>query len=375
MSKLKSNDSRQSVIHNDIRSGRIEEIRFLLESLEEVNESYSLFGGSTPLHIAAEYGSLDIINYLLDIGAYINAWTPGGKTPLSFACDAGHIDAVKLLIQRGANTFENDKEDVLPPLHTSLICGYISIAELLLKEGKVDINICDSTGSTALHTCIIHKKTNSVEFLIENGVDVNKVDNLGNTPLLKASSIGTTEIMNMLIAAGARVNQKNDISETPVFRAIQYNRFDAVKILVKHGADLNIVTRNGCSSLRTALRFENEEIARFLICNDADVNIADNRGNTILHNVAPSVRDVKLLIEGGAEIYKLNNENKWPRDKTKNTEAIGLLDHYRPSPCDNPNLSKNRKRRMRAVYILAKRPKLADKGFASDVASEIIKHM
>lgn len=65
--------------------------------------------GWTPLHYAAAAGSNDIVQVLLDKGAYIDARSPNRTTPLMIAAYEGHYSAVKLLLDRGADVLlKND---------------------------------------------------------------------------------------------------------------------------------------------------------------------------------------------------------------------------------------------------------------------------
>jgi ankyrin repeat protein len=75
--------------------------------------------GNTPLHVAAQNGSLDLVEKLIAKGADVNARTneskrgrarlgprgPGGRsTPLLLAARSGHVDVMEALIKAGADT-------------------------------------------------------------------------------------------------------------------------------------------------------------------------------------------------------------------------------------------------------------------------------
>ncbi len=76
----------------------------LLERNADVNKP-----GWTPLHYAATGGNVDIMKMLLDHYAYIDASSPNGSTPLMMAAMYGSSSAVKLLLEAGADsTLKND---------------------------------------------------------------------------------------------------------------------------------------------------------------------------------------------------------------------------------------------------------------------------
>ncbi len=59
--------------------------------------------GWTPLHYAATNGHLEVINLLLEHHAYIDAASPNGSTPLMMAALYGTPATVKLLLEAGAD--------------------------------------------------------------------------------------------------------------------------------------------------------------------------------------------------------------------------------------------------------------------------------
>lgn len=73
-------------------------VRRLVELGADVNKT-----GWTPLHYAATRGHLDVIRYLLEQHAYIDAESPNGTTPLMMAAHYGTPAAVKLLLDEGAD--------------------------------------------------------------------------------------------------------------------------------------------------------------------------------------------------------------------------------------------------------------------------------
>lgn len=78
--------------------GQLEIARKLVARGADVNKT-----GWTPLHYAATGGHLEIINLLLENHAYIDAESPNATTPLMMAANYGTPAAVKLLLEAGAD--------------------------------------------------------------------------------------------------------------------------------------------------------------------------------------------------------------------------------------------------------------------------------
>lgn len=59
--------------------------------------------GWTPLHYAASTGQVNVMSFLLENYAYIDAASPNGTTPLMMASMYGSPESVKLLLDQGAD--------------------------------------------------------------------------------------------------------------------------------------------------------------------------------------------------------------------------------------------------------------------------------
>ncbi|MFI5445880.1 ankyrin repeat domain-containing protein [Polaromonas sp. UC242_47] len=68
--------------------------------------------GWTPLHYAASKGQLAIMSLLLDNDAYIDAESPNGTTPLMMAAMYGTAPAVKLLLDAGADPLLKNQQNL-----------------------------------------------------------------------------------------------------------------------------------------------------------------------------------------------------------------------------------------------------------------------
>lgn len=77
---------------------------FLLAQGAEIDEKNIVgeYKGYTPLFWAILYGETDVVKFLAEKGADINAVAENGKTPLSVATDAGHEEIVEILKNLGA---------------------------------------------------------------------------------------------------------------------------------------------------------------------------------------------------------------------------------------------------------------------------------
>jgi uncharacterized protein len=85
--------------------------------------------GWTPLHYAATAGNVQLINILLENHAYIDAESPNKTTPLMMAAHYGTPGAVKLLLEEGADV----------SLKNDLGLTAIDFAQNAKKQDSVDV--------------------------------------------------------------------------------------------------------------------------------------------------------------------------------------------------------------------------------------------
>ena len=84
--------------------GLLAECQGLIEQGADVNKP-----GWAPLHYAATHGHLAVMQLLIDESAYLDAESPNGSTPLMMAAHYGTPSAVKLLLESGADpTLKNN---------------------------------------------------------------------------------------------------------------------------------------------------------------------------------------------------------------------------------------------------------------------------
>ncbi|MCX6612366.1 MAG: ankyrin repeat domain-containing protein [Acidobacteria bacterium] len=224
---------------------------------------------STPLHIAAVYGTIATMKTLIDKGADVNAKNRRKSTPLAWAL---YDEArVKLLLAHGADVNAR-LVDGTPVLRQAAMLGNSNRLLQLLLDKNADPNIGTATGLT---------------------------------PLMAAANRGNVEAMQMLIDKGAKPDAKNAAGASALVFAAGSGQPAAVKLLLEKGADPNTKTKRGETALNAAATQGVEESVRLLIARGAKVNTQDERGYSPLMHAAASdavpVGTVKLLLASGAD--------------------------------------------------------------------------
>lgn len=102
--------------------------------------------GATPLLIAAQKGYLQIVKYLIQQHAWLEAAGTQGLTALHLSVSEGHTDVTLALLQNGANP--NAKSATMnTPLHLAVLKNRPSVISSLLLYGG-DWTVADYQGRT-----------------------------------------------------------------------------------------------------------------------------------------------------------------------------------------------------------------------------------
>ena len=88
-------------------NGQLELARLLISRGADVNKP-----SWAPLHYAATRGHLAVMSLLLEHHAYIDASSPNGTTPLMMAAHYGTPSAVKLLLEAGADPLLKNEQSL-----------------------------------------------------------------------------------------------------------------------------------------------------------------------------------------------------------------------------------------------------------------------
>ncbi|KAL3989932.1 Ankyrin repeats (3 copies) family protein [Acanthocheilonema viteae] len=268
---------------------------------------------STPLHFAAGYNRVEVLKYLLEKGANVEARDTGWLVPLHNACAYGHLVVAELLVKHGANLNAIDKWGYTP-LHEAALKGKFDVCKLLLLSGA-DQKHKGRDGKTPLD--VVKEGAEDVYNLLR-----------GDEAVLEAAKEGDVEkIRKIIIPATINCRDVRGRFSTPLHLAAGYNNLEVARFLLENGAEVNLKDKGGLIPLHNASSFGHLEIAGLLIEYGAEVNHPDKWGYTPLHEAAQKGRTqiCSLLLNNGADVTLKNNEGFTALDITVTEDTKELL--------------------------------------------------
>jgi ankyrin repeat protein len=109
----------------------------------------------------------------------------------------------------------------------------------LMKE-RVDVNLAQPDGTTALHWAAYRDDAATVDALLRAGAKANAATETGVTPLwLACSADAGAPVVRRLLDAGANPNLAPGTGETPLMWCARTGALESVKALVSRGADVH----------------------------------------------------------------------------------------------------------------------------------------
>ncbi|XP_059167280.1 transient receptor potential cation channel subfamily A member 1-like [Physella acuta] len=153
--------------------------------------------GSTPLHVAAKYGSYETVKRLAGVVSDINVQNYDSKSAFFCACEIGNRETISALISCGANVKDADIQ-FRDTMIVAAMGGFTDIVRDLIELG-VQVNSRDMEKNTPLHLACDNGHASTVKVLLEHQASVTAVNIHGKSPLHVAVDKKKTEIAVLMM--------------------------------------------------------------------------------------------------------------------------------------------------------------------------------
>ncbi len=170
-------------------------VRALLAKNADVN--FTNDNGGTALMYAAIPDSPQIIHLLLDKGAGVNQKGRNGWSALMVAAAKGHAEVVQILLDHSADV---NTQDIYgwTPLMRGVWEQRSEVVRRLLSSKKIELDMTDEQGATALHHAAARGNSDLVKLLLQHGAASEARDYDGMTPADRALALGHTSVVEVI---------------------------------------------------------------------------------------------------------------------------------------------------------------------------------
>eukprot|EP01060_Flectonema_neradi_P031817 TRINITY_DN4929_c0_g2_i1.p1 TRINITY_DN4929_c0_g2~~TRINITY_DN4929_c0_g2_i1.p1 ORF type:complete len:386 (+),score=75.06 TRINITY_DN4929_c0_g2_i1:46-1203(+) len=245
-----------------VEGGNIEAVKYFIQLGYSINTTPLLPG--TPIGEAALQGNREMISYLLEHGADINAKNENGQTALMMlAIHDRYLTVIKDLIEKGADIHQTSRNHQTL-LMVSSYYGSEQVCQLLL-DLQMDTNETDSCGNTALTFALEKNHIHIAELLSRHpATDLSIKNTSGMNILHEATQSRAIDFLTVLLVYAGDINDKKYLSqygESLLTAAIHTGSVEIVELYLSCGAD---VTAEPVSPSQLAENLHFSEISEML---------------------------------------------------------------------------------------------------------------
>lgn len=288
-----------SPLHVMCRLGRLAMIQYLSENGFRIHFGCKNYEDKTLLHEASQFCQDEVVEFLLENGAQVDAikradWTPvmlactkrdnlpvltrlvkagadltlvnkDGWTPFHLAAREGDLEMLKYLLENNANLWQTQSKNGRTPLHTAALSGNDQTVQFLLDNCNYPPDCKDSCGSTPLMDYIRSGHFSSIQHFTSKDFDLRSLDRFGRNCLHIASQSGQCQTIKILVKDwNMNVNEVSDNGMSSLHWAVFEKQIEAVKTLLDLNCDKDLKDKKNKSAKDIANELGYENIAQIL---------------------------------------------------------------------------------------------------------------
>ena len=306
-----------SLLHIAAQEGNVEIVEFLIE--KHVNVMKTTGCNNTAIHLAAKNGHLEVLEVLRKAGGVLDG------VSLHHAAAGGHKRVVDYLLNESVRDdcitdstltkLISDKRswsDIRlhmddsyhlkmreTALHAAIKGGHLSVIESLLSQRESAIKCVNAAGRRPLHESVYLNNFNILEVMLAAAVDTSVRCN-ATVPMSRPYDT-QPELQHDYCACGF----------TPLHIAAMHGYHSVAELLVKKNADVNARDCSGSTPLHIASCHGMVALVTFLVKNGAKINRKSYNSSTPLHSAATcfSTNSFCTLLDLGSNFFAKDSKN------------------------------------------------------------------
>uniref|UniRef100_A0A3P9CDA4 Ankyrin repeat and death domain containing 1B n=1 Tax=Maylandia zebra TaxID=106582 RepID=A0A3P9CDA4_9CICH len=305
------NVQNRTALHFAVACTNKEAVKLLLQRRVKVDQKDKY--GVAPIHLAAWFGSLDILKLLVQAGAEQKAENEEGLNILHCAAINNHTEIVDYIVN-DLQMKELDKDDLSGHRAFALAAehGCVKMLQVLMepynmatmKPNKVCTRtyLCDFSlkvkhsliGDTPLHLAADHGQEECAQVLLEAGCDPNILTVAKCSALHTVAEKGDAALVQVLLQYNAQADFQNQDLETPLHLAVKNSHIPVIYYLLEAGCNINATDKRSQTAMHIAAETAKAEVVEMLLKAGPDITVKDRQGKTAL-GVAARADEVNIV--------------------------------------------------------------------------------
>jgi ankyrin repeat protein len=308
---LRKKDSEgRTLLHFAAKGGSVEIFDFLLDLGLDLKAQTKL--DVTVLDIAAIHGRLNLVKHIVSlVPDMVEVTDHHGFTVAHYAAREGNFDILKHVVTHGASaTLKVQGGNTI--FHLAAFNGHVSILDYLMDTYPGIITIQNDDSFLPVHLSAKSGQTETVDFFFRRGTDKNIRTIDGRSLLHIAAFNGNFQLVRHLCTKYPEcIKYVDNDGNTPAHDAAASGNIKTLEYLLDNHIDPHICSRDGCTLLHEACYYCRNEVMKYLATNFPKMlHSRSNNGYSCCHAAAlgGSVEILDFLIRSGADPAALSED-------------------------------------------------------------------
>ncbi|XP_031704708.1 ankyrin repeat and death domain-containing protein 1A [Anarrhichthys ocellatus] len=317
----------RTALHYAVAGKNKEAVQLLLQRRVKVDQPDKY--GVAPIHLAAWFGSLDILKLLVQAGAEQKVENKEGLNIMHCAAINNHTDIVEYIVN-DLQMKELDKDDQSGQRAFALAAehGCVKMMDMLIVPYDMATMKANKSGDTPLHLAARNGHSDAVQSLLQSFDTRDEVNMDGETALYQASEKSHEECVLILLEADCDPNILTTAKCSALHPVSERGDTSVVQLLLDYKAHTDFQNQHLEAPLHLAVKNSHIPVIHSLLTAGCNINVADKRSQTVMHLAAELARIevVEMLLKARVDLTLQDRQGKTALGVAVRADEVIIVD-------------------------------------------------